>query len=94
MNPVTAALLAMPAWILTCRDFDSIEVQPCRRIYSPNGVPLSDTCDPAAAQFWTVYGWYRQGGSEPLEEFPTEAEARWFAEQVRRICPHLRPVAR
>ena len=93
MNPVTAALLAMPAWILTSRDFDSIEVQPCRRTYSPHGVPLSDVCDPAEAQFWTVYGWYREGGSEPLEEFPTEAEAQWFAEQLWRIYPHLQPPA-
>jgi hypothetical protein len=88
-NPIAAAFAATPFWMLTIREFDAIEVHPCCTVGFANSTELAEICEPEAAQFWAVYGRYETGGSEPLEEFPTEVEARGFADRVRRIYPHL-----
>jgi len=88
-NPISAAFAATRSWMLGIRDFDAIEVHPCRVVSFADGVELVETCEPEDAHFWSVYGHYVTGGVDCFEDFPTEAEADAFAARLRGTYPHL-----
>jgi len=88
-NPITAAFAATPFWMLAIRDFDGIEVHPCCVVGVADGIEIVETCEPADARFWSVYGHCVTGGLVCFEDFPTAAAAEDFAAQLRRTYPHL-----
>lgn len=55
-----------------------------------NGAYCERVEDPQDAHFWSVYGHLREGGVECLEDFPSEAEARTFADRLLATFPNLR----
>jgi hypothetical protein len=88
----------LPSWRDRIHLFDGLEISPCTTVADGNWGPYIEVCDdPADAEFWSVYGHYNPGlcdgfgGVDCLEDFPTECEARAFAEQLYRTHPHLRP---
>ncbi len=48
-----------------------------------------ERCEPEAAEFWSVYGHDRTGGVLCFEDFPTQAQARAFADRLLEVWPHL-----
>jgi len=88
-NPIAAAFAATPSWMLAIRDFDAIEVHPCCVVGVADGIEIVETCAPADAQFWSVYGHCVTGGLDCFEDFPTAAAAENFAARLRRAYPHL-----
>jgi hypothetical protein len=88
-NPIAAAFAVTPPWMLAIRDFDAIEVHPCRVVDIAGGVETVETCEAADAQFWSVYGHCVTGGLVCFEDFPTAAAAEDFAAKLRRAYPHL-----
>ena len=80
-DPVAAARALTPLWMLAIRDYDALEVHPCRTIANTDAVEI---CQPDDAESWSVYGHCRTGGIEFLEDFATEAEARAFMESDRK----------
>jgi len=53
------------------------------------GWGLIETCEPDAADFWTVYGHQREGGVTAFEDFPDHAAAQRFARLLLAAHPHL-----
>jgi hypothetical protein len=88
-NPIAAAFAVTPSWMLAIRDFDALEVHPCRVVGTADGIETVERCAPEDAHFWSVYGHYRTGCVDCFEDFPTEAEAEAFAARLRRTYPHL-----
>jgi hypothetical protein len=88
-NAIAAAFAATPWWMLAIRNFDAIEVHPCCVVGVADGTEIVETCEPANARFWSVYGHCVSGGLACFEDFPTEAAAENFATRLRRIYPHL-----
>ena len=88
-NPIAAAFAATPWWMLAIRSFDAIEVHPCCAVGVAAGIEIVETCEPADARFWSVYGHCVTGGLECFADFPTAAAAEDFAAQLRRTYPHL-----
>ena len=91
-NPIEAAKALTPWWMMEIRRFDGLEVHPVREL-SPEaeGGPIPcEQCDPEDAHFWSVYGHCIEGGVDCLEDFPSEAQARAFAERLLEAYPHLR----
>lgn len=79
----------MAHWLTQVDLFNGLELSPCHEIGN-----YTEVCDPAEAQFWTVYGHYKptddNGGVLALEDFPTEADGRAFAEFLLLKFPHLK----
>jgi hypothetical protein len=88
-NPIEAAFAATPSWMLTIRDYDAIEVHPCRVVGITDGIESVERCAPEDAHFWSVYGRCVTIGVDCFDDFPTEAEAEAFAARLRRTYPHL-----
>ena len=88
-NPIAAAFALTPDWMLAIRDYDGLEIAPCAVVGSGEGREFVEVCEPAVAQFWTVYGHCRTGGVNAFEDFPTPAAAREFAAKLLKAYPHL-----
>ena len=92
MNPIEKAKAMTPWWMMEIRRFDGLEIHPVRDLKAddPGDETWCEPCEPEEAQFWSVYGHLVEGGVECFEDFPTEAEARAFAEKLLEAYPHLR----
>jgi hypothetical protein len=92
ISPFAGAKALTPWWMEKIRDFDGLEIQPCAVIDTACG-KVEEPCDPEDAHCWTVYGHYRPGGEmggvDALQDFPTEAEAQEFHDQLVAAYPHL-----
>jgi hypothetical protein len=88
-NPIAAAFAVTPWWMPAIRDFDAIEVHPCRVAAVVDGIETVERCALTNAQFWSVYGHRVTGGFACFEDFPTAAAAEDFAAKLRRAYPHL-----
>ena len=90
----------LPAWRTRVHLFDGLEISPCMTVRGESWGPCIEVCDPADAEFWSVYGHYNPelcdgfGGVDCLEDFATQAEALAFGEELYRSYPHLRPEVR
>ena len=92
ISPIDAAKAVTPTWMWRIREFDALEIAPCRVVGRDGlGNEIVEPCDgaPEEAAFWTVYGHLRTGGVDAIEDFPTEAEAVLFHDQLIAAYPHL-----
>ena len=92
ISPIELANALTPYWMRRIREFDALEVKPCVIVGNDGlGNDIVEPCDdaPDEAAFWTVYGHYRAGGVDAFEDFPTEAEAITFHDQLIQTYPHL-----
>ncbi len=92
VSPIDLANALTPRWMKDIRDFDALEIAPCRVVgHDRLGNDIVEPCDsaPQEAAFWTVYGHFRTGGVDDFEDFPTEAEAVAFHDQLIATYPHL-----
>jgi len=92
VSPIDAANALTPDWMRNIRDFDGLEIAPCRVVGNDSlGNDIVEPCDdaPEEAAFWTVYGHYRTGGVDAFEDFATEAEAVAFHDRLIAAWPHL-----
>lgn len=92
ISPIEMAKALTPWWMMRIREFDALEIAPCRVVGNDSlGNEIVEPCDdaPEEAAFWTVYGHYRTGGVDAFEDFPTEAEATAFHDHLTRVYPHL-----
>lgn len=101
--PIALAKAATPWWMLAIHDYEALEIHPVRNV-NRTGEPLypwpnlypedhatwCQPCEPHEAHFRSVYGRFKDGCIECFEDFPDEAEATAFAEQLRAAWPHLR----
>src|SRR5580698_6451703 len=81
-----------PDWTCNIRDFDALEIAPCRVVgHDRFGNEIVEPCDdaPEEATFWAVYGHFRTGGVDAFEDFATEAEALAFHDRLISAHPHL-----
>lgn len=67
---------------------DGLEIHPVREEMDEQG-GYCEQCEPEEAHFWSVYAHLEEGGVDCLEDFPTEAEARRYAERLKAEYPHL-----
>jgi len=92
ISPIELAKALTPGWMRRIREFDALEIAPCRVVaHDSLGDEIVGPCDdaPEEAAFWTVYGHYRTGGVDAFEDFATEAEAVAFHDQLIAAYPHL-----
>src|SRR5258708_2579786 len=92
ISPIDAANAITPDWMRNIRDFDALEIAPCRIVGNDSlGNEIVEPCDdtPEQAAFWTVYGHFRTGGVDAFEDFATEAEALAFHDRLIALYPHL-----
>jgi hypothetical protein len=88
-SPIDQAKALMPWWISEIHGFDGLEIHPCRTEFVGDGTPFIEQCEPAEAEFWSVYGHCREGGVLCLEDFAGPEEARAFAGRLLAVWPHL-----
>lgn len=101
-SPVELAQALTPRWMMEILDCDGLEIHPVRDLFwnddeegtrpfqgDPHRKTCCEVCQPEKAHFWSVYGHCRTGGVECFDDFPTEAEARRFAEWLLAAYPHL-----
>jgi len=92
-SPLAVARSLTPWWMMRIREFDGLEIRPCKTIGYVNNEEVSMPCEPELASRWTVYGHYRPNdafeGIEALEDYPTEAEAEKFRARLLKCYPHL-----
>jgi hypothetical protein len=89
-SPLDVAEQLTPSWMRRIREFDALEINPCQIIeILQNGTEVVEPCDPAQADFWTVYGHFVTGGVDAFEDFGTEAEAVQFRDRLLAAYPHL-----
>jgi hypothetical protein len=92
LSPIDIANALTPHWMKNIRDFDALEIAPCRIVgHDSLGNEIVEPCDdaPEEAAFWTVYGHFLTGGVDAFEDFATEAEAIAFHDQLIGVYPHL-----
>ena len=92
VSPLDLANAPTPRWMQNIRDFDALEIAPCRVVgHDSVGNDIVEPCDdaPEEAAFWTVYGHFRAGGVDDFEDFATEAEAVAFHDQLIAAWSHL-----
>ena len=92
VSPIDAAKALTPRWMQNIRDFDALEIAPCRVVgHDSLGDEIVEPCDdaPDEAAFWTVFGHFRTGGVDAFEDFATEAEAVAFHDRLIAAYPHL-----
>jgi hypothetical protein len=92
VSPLDLANALTPDWMRRIREFDALEVAPCRVVgHDSFGNDIVEPCDdaPQEAAFWTVYGHYKTGGVDAFEDFATEAEALAFHDRLIAAYPHL-----
>jgi hypothetical protein len=91
-SPIDIANALTPDWMQRIKEFDGIEIEPCRVVgHDSLGNDIVEPCDdaPEEAFFWTVYGHLRTGGVNAFEDFATEAEAVAFHNRLISAYPHL-----
>jgi hypothetical protein len=88
-NPIERAHSLTPLWMRDIQQFDGLEIHPCRTEHAEAGGTFIEPCEPEAAEFWSVYGHYKTGGVLCCEDFPTQTEARAFADRLLETWPHL-----
>ena len=77
-------------WVTKIKDFDALEIHPCAVIGRDNkGTEIVAPCEPEQASFWRVYGHYRTGGLETLDDFNTKAEAQKYHDRLIEVYLHL-----
>jgi len=92
ISPIDLANALTPHWMRDIRDFDALEIAPCRIVgHDSRGNEIVEPCDdaPEEAAFWTVYGHFRTGGVDAFEDFASEAEAVAFHDRLIATYPHL-----
>lgn len=65
---------------------DGLEVSPCR----PDGDDSVEVCEPAQAEFWSLYVHLATGGVDWVADYRTEADALAEARRLLRFHPGLR----
>ena len=90
-SPIEMAKRLTPWWMIEIKRFDGLELHPVRSLSCP-GVHQSwqEQCEPHNAEAWSIFGHCINGGAESFGDFPTEEEARAFAERLLKAYPHLR----
>jgi hypothetical protein len=63
-------------------EFVGLTIDPVTSNEQPDGSTECRRCDPAEAEFWSVYGCVPEGGSLCLGDFATAALAYAYAEAV------------
>ena len=71
------------------RYFDGLELWPCIIVGFADGAEIVETCAPAAAHFWAVYGHRREGGITALGDFLSASTARTVARRLIKQHPSL-----
>jgi hypothetical protein len=90
ISPIDAAKALSPDWMRNIHDFDALEIHPCCVVgHDSMGSDIVEQCNPQDAHFWTVFGHLRTGGIDDFENFPTEAQAIAFHDQLIAAYPHL-----
>jgi hypothetical protein len=90
ISPIDAANALVPRWMQNIQDFDALEIHPCVVIGNDSmDNAIVEQCEPEDAHFWCVFGHLRTGGMDDFEDFPTEAEAIAFHDQLIANYPHL-----
>lgn len=74
----------IPAWQEQINNFDRIEIHP---VYQTKD--FSEICKEEDANLYSVYGHYRKGGIECLEDFRNRAEADNLKLKLESQYPHL-----
>jgi len=90
VSPIDAAKAITPRCMQNIHDFDALEIEPCV-VVGHGGLhsEIVEPCEPQDAHFWTVYGHFRTGGVDALDDFPTKAEALAFHDRLIALYPHL-----
>lgn len=80
-----------PTWEKQIPEFDGLEIKPCREELFEDEPDKNyvEPCEPHEAHFWTVYGHFKTGGCNALEDFETKAKAEEFAAKLLNDYPHL-----
>jgi hypothetical protein len=74
VSPIDAAKALTLRWMLNIQDYDALEIHPCTVVGNDSiGNDIVEQCEPEDAQFWTVFGHLRTGGSDEFQDFATEA---------------------
>lgn len=90
ISPIEIAKNFTPWWMERIWDFDALEIHPCAIIkYADGGRDVVEQCAPEDADFWTVFGHYREGGIDTFEDFLTEVDAQQFHDKLIAAYPHL-----
>lgn len=90
-DPIAQARALTPRWMSDIHTCDGLEIHPVRELTDEDdGSSYCEQCEPHEAQFWSVYGHLKEGGVLCLEDFPSETEARAFAQTLLSAWPHLR----
>ena len=90
VSPIDAATGLTPEWMREIRQYDALEIHPCRIVGRDGATEFVEQCDnPADADFWTVYGHCKEGGVNAFEDFPAKAEAIAFRDRLIAAWPHL-----
>lgn len=84
-----------PWWLKDIEDFDGLEVCPVRDLAwddekmgerpfttSHDCETRCEPCAPQEAHFWSVYAHLKTGGLFCLEDFPTQEQAKAYAENI------------
>jgi hypothetical protein len=89
-SPIDEANALTARWMRNIKEFDAMEIHPCVVVGHGclNG-EIVEQCEPEDAHFWCVFGHYRTGGVDDLEDFATETEAIAFRDLLLRLYPHL-----
>ena len=94
VSPLVVANRLTPLWMRRIKEFDNVEIWPCKTI-DINGRDNTVMCKREEATLWVVYGHKSakevpSGGSlEPLNQFFAEGEAERFCNRLRAAYPHL-----
>jgi len=82
-DPIDEILAMKPSWTKNIQKFYSLEIHPCILIGDDSeGNPIVEQSCPEHAHFWRVFGHFRNGRLEDLEDFETEAEAVAFCKTL------------
>lgn len=86
MNSITPA----PEWMPRIRDFDSIEIDPFKRISFGDGETALEPCSPhSRPDLWGVFLHRAAGGRISIADFHTQREALAYAASLEAEYPHL-----
>lgn len=88
-NPLQADKAITPFWMNLIHQFNGLEIHPCRTEAIEDEIRYIEPCGPCEAEFWSVYGHYKEGGVLCFEDFDNLPEARDFAERLLAAWPHL-----
>ena len=90
ISPIEAAFALTPHWMLNIRQFDTLEIHPCKVIgKDSSGKDIVEQCRDDEAEFWTVFGHLKTGGVDDFGDFATETEAQAYHDRLVACYPHL-----